>query len=253
VISCIAPNSLGTRAEFEREWCAGHRGEVVSDPKALGQHLRAEGIMLRRTRADVGRELPPIQSIPYTVEADPEALDAISDRMAELARIILTQGGLAKGEKLRASEEISWRLRQATGIAKAPYVAAFVRLLVQSGERVVLYGWHREVYSIWLERLRDLNPVLYTGSESAAQKEASKAAFVSGESKVLIISLRAGAGWTGCSTPAGRGSSASSTGRPACTSSAAGASRGTARRTPSRCTSSSPIPGRTRSSPTCSA
>jgi hypothetical protein len=47
-------------------------------------------------------------------------------------------------------------LRQATGIAKAPFVADFVRLLVESGEKVLLYGWHREVYSIWRDKLKDL-------------------------------------------------------------------------------------------------
>jgi SNF2 family DNA or RNA helicase len=115
----------------------------------------------------------------------------------ELARIILTQGGLERTAKLRAAEELSWRLRQATGIAKASFVAEFVRLLVESGEQVVLYGWHRAVYDVWAERLKDLNPVLYTGEESPTQKEASKEAFVSGKSKVLIISLRAGAGLDG--------------------------------------------------------
>lgn len=47
------------------------------------------------------------------------------------------------------------------------------------------------------DRLSDLKPVMYTGTESPAQKEASKNAFMNGESKVLLISLRAGAGLDG--------------------------------------------------------
>jgi SNF2 family DNA or RNA helicase len=71
-------------------------------------------------------------------------------------------------------------------------------MLVEQGEKVVLYAWHREVYGVLLERLKDLNPVLYTGSENTpAKKEASRNAFVSGESKVIIISLRSGAGLDG--------------------------------------------------------
>jgi hypothetical protein len=42
-----------------------------------------------------------------------------------------------------------------------------VRIMVEGGEPVVLVGWHRDVYDIWLE-LRDLKPAMYTGSESAA-------------------------------------------------------------------------------------
>lgn len=98
---------------------------------------------------------------------------------------------------MRAAEELSMVLRQATGIAKAPYVAAFVRLLVESGERVVLYGWHRECYRIWQAQLEDLNPVLYTGSESEPQKRRAVEAFVEGDAQVICISLRAGAGLDG--------------------------------------------------------
>jgi len=53
------------------------------------------------------------------------------------------------------------------------------------------------VYEIWLERLADLNPVLYTGSESPNQKRESVDQFIAGTSKVIIISLRAGAGIDG--------------------------------------------------------
>ena len=105
---------------------------------------------------------------------------------------------------MRAAGELDGLVRQATGVAKAPYVAEFVRLLLESGEKVVLFGWHREVYSIWMEKLADFNPVMYTGSESPAQKQRAKEAFVSGDSQVLIMSLRAGAGLDGlqhvCST-----------------------------------------------------
>lgn len=62
---------------------------------------------------------------------------------------------------------------------------------------MVLYGWHRAVYDIWRNKLSDLAPVLYTGTESATQKEANKQAFIAGDSKVLLISLRAGAGLDG--------------------------------------------------------
>src|SRR3546814_3105109 len=76
------------------------------------------------------------------------------------------------GEKMNAAGEFDALMRQATGVAKAPFVAEYVRLLCESGEKVVLFGWHREVYAIWQEKLKDLKPVLYTGSESESQKDA---------------------------------------------------------------------------------
>jgi hypothetical protein len=159
--------------------------------------MRESGLMLRRTRRDVGRELLPLNKCVEPIDADMAALDAVSVNCAELARSILKHGEAFRGQKMQQSEEFSNLLRQATGIAKAPYVAEYVRLLLDGEQRVVLYGWHREVYSIWMDRLKEFKPVLYTGSESPAQKEAAKRAFISGESRVLIISLRAGAGLDG--------------------------------------------------------
>ena len=198
VLDVISPGSLGDYEEFMHEWTDSHfQKPRIKAPKAFGMYLRDSGLMLRRTREDVARELPSLSKFHQYVDADTEALDQVGDACAELARLILKSGEDTRGEKWRAREEFNNTLRQATGIAKAPYVAAFVRLLVESGEKVVLYGWHREVYSIWLDRLKDLNPVLYTGTESPTQKEKSKQEFVEGDSQALLMSLRSGAGLDG--------------------------------------------------------
>ena len=95
-------------------------------------------------------------------------------------------------------------MRQATGVAKAKSVALFARLMVEAGEKVIIWGWHREVYDIWLSELSDLRPAMYTGSETSGRKEAEKERFVSGDTDILIMSLRSGAGVDGlqhvCST-----------------------------------------------------
>jgi hypothetical protein len=49
-----------------------------------------------------------------------------------------------------------------------------VKHALEAEEKVVLFGWHRDVYDIWLDRLADFNPVLYTGSESANQKDGAR-------------------------------------------------------------------------------
>jgi len=50
------------------------------------------------------------------------------------------------------------------------------------------------VYEIWNRELADLKPAMYTGSETASKKDAAKARFLSGETDILIMSLRSGAG-----------------------------------------------------------
>lgn len=199
IVEVIRPGTLGSYDEFKIEWCENWNGKwKLKSPHIFGEYLTTSGIMLRRTAEEVGRELPKVQRIPHVIDADAEPINKVETAATELANIILTQGQ-RRGAAFQASEQLSNLIRQATGIAKAPHVADFVRLLVEAGERkVILYGWHREVYSIWMERLKDLNPVMYTGSETATQKEESKRRFMEDfNTHVMIISLRSGAGLDG--------------------------------------------------------
>lgn len=142
VFQVIRPNKLGSWSEFCNEW----GGTVVKDPKALGTYLREQGMMIRRTRADVGRELPPLIKIPHHVESDPEALNRIAKDVAELARLVLK--ATEKSARWEAAGELDWKLRQATGVSKAAYVADFVRMLIDGGAgKILLYGWHRACFA----------------------------------------------------------------------------------------------------------
>lgn len=198
IMDIVAPDTLGSREEFLREWGGGGQNgkELVQDPRSLGTYLRDSGLLLRRTREDTRQQMPEPIIIQETVAADSGQLDAVAGDVAAMASLILDAGGDRK-QKFLQSGTLDWKLRQATGLAKAPYVAEFVRLLLQSTSRVVLWGWHRAVYEVWLDRLADLNPVLYTGSESPKQKNAAEDAFKTGRSRVLVMSLRSGSGLDG--------------------------------------------------------
>lgn len=208
VLNVLAPDALGSREEFFQEWCGGggngsaedRRKICVKDPVALGTYLRETGLMLRRTRKDVGRELPSLTVVRHVVEVNPERINEAVASVAELARRVLERTG-SNFELMQWSGEIDYRMRQATGIGKAAAVADFVRMLVEAGERVVLYGWHHEVYAMWQSAFsREGNEItfaMYTGQESETQKAESVRRFVAGEAKVLIMSLRSGAGLDG--------------------------------------------------------
>ena len=192
VLDAINPHCLGNENDFKREW-TGY-SKFVKDPQALGTYLRENLLMIRRTRKDVGRELPPINKIVYTVDHDEETVRDAEEIARKLA-IKVTFGSFA--ESGRAARELDIFMRHATGVSKAKSVAQYVRIILESGEPVVLAGWHRDVYDIWLKELKDFNPVMYTGSESPTQKEKAKKAFIDGETNLFIISLRSGVGLDG--------------------------------------------------------
>lgn len=193
ILDLLKPNCLGDRYSFMLEWTSG--GKRVKDPKALGTFLRDSLLMLRRTRKDVGRELPPVNKIVYTVEHDEAAMDKDLELAKVLAMRVVGGGGFM--ERGQAARDLDILVRHATGVAKAKSVAAFVRVLLDSGEPIVLAAWHREVYDILLEDLAEYNPVMYTGSESPSQKERAKSDFITGKTKLFIISLRSGIGLDG--------------------------------------------------------
>lgn len=193
---------LGHRTEFMREWCGGpgpsgaETGTMakvrVDNPEALKAHLESRGMYLRRSLQDMGIDIPGAMTIEQLVPSDTAKFDEMSGDAIEMAKLILSQSA-SSSEKWRTAKELDWRMRQATGIAKAPFVADFMKMALASEEKVLLFGWHRRVYDIWMERLREFDPVLYTGTESAAGKAHSARQFIHGDARVLIMSLRSGA------------------------------------------------------------
>lgn len=192
VMQFISPGCLGTLDEFLREWCTDTKR--VADPDALGAFLRENHLMLRRTEKDVGLEMPPPNVTLHQVEYD-EAMAAQSEDLAFQLAISATSGSFM--QRGQAYRELDALTRHTTGVAKAKGVADYVKILLDAGLPVLLSGWHREVYDLWKKELKAYNPVMYTGSETKKAKRAAKKAFVSGESNLMIISNRSGAGLDG--------------------------------------------------------
>lgn len=188
----IDPSVLGSKQDFIREWCPD--GREVADPDALGSFLREQNVFLRRSKKDVGQDMPAVNHITENIEPDRETIASIHDLASKLA--MKTQTGTFM-ERGRAGRELDLLMRHATGVSKARSAAQYARILIDAGEPVVIAAWHRDVYDILLEELADYSPAMYTGSESASRKDKEKARFVNGETKVLLLSLRSGAGLDG--------------------------------------------------------
>ncbi len=194
VMEFLKPDLLGEREEFLREWCSS--GRIVKEPDALGEFLKETGWMLRRTEDDptVQQSMPKPNVIP--IEVDWNVNDAEADDALIRALAMRVMGGSFQGAG-SASRELDIRMRQMTGVANARSVAAYVRILLQDAERVLLTGWHRDVYAIWAKALAEFHPVFYTGSEDQAKKQRTINNFTVGRSRVMVLSNRSGAGLDG--------------------------------------------------------
>jgi len=192
VVNIIDFHFLGDWESFSREWCYGYNTAVVARPEQLGEYLRSEGLMLRRLKADVLTQLAPKRRLVQEIDWD----DAVyRELMAPVARQLqMLRATDDPSRRAIIEDAISQTQRQATGIAKAPFVCAFVRALAEGGEKVLLMAHHHSVMDIYKKELKALNPKFITGRETDKQKDEAAAAFMEGKTDLLCISLRSASG-----------------------------------------------------------
>ena len=194
VINILDYHFLGDYESFTREWCYGYGNQIVAKPELLGEKLREEGMMLRRTKQDVLKDLPPKRRLVMAVDSD----DSVYRRLMQPVQETILQ--LKHSLDASGSQRAIWEMeiergeRQATGIAKAPYVAQFVRALLDAEEKVLLFAHHHEVMDIYKKELHAYSPAFITGRETPAMKERSVERFMTGKTNLCCISLRAAAG-----------------------------------------------------------
>ncbi len=191
VVNILDFHFLGDWESFSREWCYGYNSNIVAKPEILGDYLRSEGLMLRRTKQDVLKQLPPKRRLVQEIDWD----DALYREMISPAfeRLKLLDEA-DESRRALIEDQISQDERQATGCAKAPYVAAFVRTLLDGGEKVLLFAHHHRVMDIYKREFKPYRPVFITGRETDAQKDAAVNAFMLGKTDLCVISLRSASG-----------------------------------------------------------
>lgn len=193
VVNILDYHCLGDWESFTRAWCDGYGNHLVRNPALLGEYLRREGLILRRTKEEVLAELPPKRRLVQEIDSDDKVYRELMRPVMDQLGSLLVLHPDAR-ERALLEEQVGRGERQATGVAKAPFVAAFVRALEDSGEKVLLFAHHHAVMDIYRRELTAYRPVFITGRESTTQKEEAVARFMEGKTNLCVISLRAASG-----------------------------------------------------------
>jgi len=192
VMNIIEYHCLGDWDSFTREWCYGYGSDIVSHPDTLGDYLKKEGLMLRRTKDEVLKELPPKRRVVQTVDFDKGRYGKLIQDAVDKAKQI--DGIQDRFEKGRMTREIVNDSRQAIGIAKAPFVTSFLKMLLDADEKVLVFAYHHSVFDTYREELAAYHPVEITGRQTSKEKDENVRAFMEGKTNICMISLRAAAG-----------------------------------------------------------
>lgn len=161
------------RDQFGRWDYSGH-----SNLEELNRILRGY-VMLRREKENVLKQLKgkTINIVQFDMDATVEKLDAyirpFAEEIVKRAQHGAGLDGVATHRRLIAEK-------------KAPIVAEYVRLILSSTEKVVVFAYHTEVIAQLRALLREFGVAVVTGGMTAKQKSDQVDAFVHGKSRVFL-------------------------------------------------------------------
>jgi SNF2 family DNA or RNA helicase len=196
VVNTLCRGALGTRAAFERDWCAYVDNKIiVQDPEVLGEYLRDRRLMLRRRKDEVQLELPAKRRVIEPIAGDQGIFADMVKEAAELAR--RAEEINDPFDRARMESEAIRQTRRATALAKLPAAIAFLRGLMEADEPTLVFLHHHAVTDGILEALEEFKPVCITGRQDKTQKDDALNAFARGDTNLCLISLRTATGIDG--------------------------------------------------------
>ena len=172
--------------EFLDKYCVYFEGDYgpfikgIRNEAELYMRLRGSGLMTRRMKADVLKDLPPKRYKMVVFPQNSKTAKIIKKEKAfDASEIILH--GVPVGSPLP-------ELRKEMGIGKVPQVSEYVRDLLQGGaSKAVVFAHHREPIRLLANELSEYNPVVITGSTPARERQRSVEAFQKDPSVRLFI------------------------------------------------------------------
>lgn len=186
MVSCVEPKMFPTyKGYLWRYTCPkatpwGVQFDGARNVKEL--HAKLVSVMLRRTKDDVMKDLPP-----KTLDVVPLEADA-----AELAEYNSEEAGIAELQGIAAREKLTNLTRTAYAV-KEKSLLNWVRCFMESDEKLLLFAWHRDVVDRLFEELKEYNPAKIYGGVTLQQREAEKEKFIQDSScRIMICNIQSG-------------------------------------------------------------
>lgn len=147
LLHVAAPRAFGTLSEFRQYYCGATPGLYgledgrTSDERLERLRSRLDEIIIKRTREEVGHEVPPLDRKLYPVGVDLAAANAVRDEAAKKASL-----GFGGGHK-RSGATLAWytEMRKQYGRLKVPAAVNLTSDILECESRIVFWAWHEEV------------------------------------------------------------------------------------------------------------
>ncbi|MBB5350989.1 superfamily II DNA or RNA helicase [Haloferula luteola] len=207
----LMPGFLGTQEDFNRRFRKPIENEG-NDERQAALKARVAPLILRRTKDQVAKELPPKTILVHPVELntaqkdlyetvratmDKRVRQAIAIKGLEGSRMLFLEALLKLRQiccepKLLKFENESKLEADAAGSAKLDYLADLLDTLVEEGRRILLFSQFTSMLDIIAAHLesRNIRYLMLTGSSKNRGELVER--FQTGEIPLFLISLKAG-------------------------------------------------------------
>lgn len=203
----LMPGFLGSATQFRQKFRVRieQHGDAAARSK-LGQMVRP--FMLRRTKQEVVKELPPKTEILETVElgdAQRDLYETIRLAMDEKVRSLLAAQGLSKS-RIQVLDALL-KLRQVccdprlvklpaaksvTESAKLDRLMEMISVLIEDGRKILLFSQFTSMLDLIQPRLRELGIEWVRITGDTQDRDTPVRRFEAGEAPLFLISLKAG-------------------------------------------------------------
>ncbi len=197
IFSRYLPVPLRNYTEFVTYFCGAHthyrfRGRATFDvsgstnPHILGAMMR-ERFMIRRLKKDV---LPQLPDKLYTIInlAPNKSVRELLKQEAEVSPKIIAD--LDAGGKLPPIEYIS-ELRRELAEEKIPESIAYIKTLLETTNKVIVFAHHKSVVDALQEALKEYGVVRITGATTQKNRDAAVEAFQNGKARLFLGNIKA--------------------------------------------------------------
>lgn len=164
-------------------------------------HLDTKDIIIRRTKDQVLKDLPPVERKFYHVELDAKLNKAYDNAMKELEQLFYEE--MSEFERSSSTIAIMSRMRHICGASKVEECTDFVsEFLLSSDRKIVIFQHHQDVATMLEVKLKQWcqdggfeNPLMLTSQLNGDERANLVQKFKDGNHRILIAStLAAGEG-----------------------------------------------------------
>jgi len=189
LLNIMEPEKFGNYYRYLNRYCQPkHNGFSMTYNGASHVeelHALLVSCMLRRTKDQVMKDLPPkvMEVVPLEVD-----VEAMNEYRRQEAQAFNDQG--VSDKEMR--ERVAGLLRTAYAL-KEPALMQWVLDFLESGRKLLLFAWHRDVVDLIYMALKDYSPAKIYGGMSNQERESMRQRFISDPAcRVMVANIQSG-------------------------------------------------------------